>query len=538
MRMFPRWLLFALAVALPIALAQAAAWAHARRSVQAALHHLASATAERTAHLLEDTHQQLRKMALSTDATCSEPAVTLMRDLVYGSPYVRELGIVVDNRIRCTNFGMLGKGLPIVDPAQARTGAPFEIELIPPSRTLVMGSVSLLVNMAVRSDAYVDALIEPEVLWEFSTFFDFADRSGVLLVTPQRVPVAHIGAIDATVLPPLLEARESFDTPTHLVASQRARSFPVYAVAAASHAYVAARWQRTAPQALAAGAALSMLCCWFLLRLSRAPGQQVLRLQRALERQEFIVHYQPVMDIVSGRCVGCEALVRWAHPLRGLVPPLEFIPLAERCGLIMPMTEHVMRTAAVDMAAACAADPGFHVAMNTTASQYRTDWLVQAAQRAMVPHLPMQQVVFEITERALLDDSDETAQQSMARLRDLGVTLAVDDFGTGYASLQYLQSFPIDWLKIDKSFVDGIGRDGRSADLVAHVLELGRSLGLRIVAEGIETGDQAEWLRARGVQHAQGWLYARAMPADAFMAFLHERNRDAARAPAGAETAG
>jgi len=521
-----RWLLLLLALALPIALAQAAAWAHARNSVQASLQQLAAATAERTAHLLEATREQLKALALATDVRCDESAVALMRDLVYASPYVRELGIVVDNRIRCTNFGGLGEGLEIMDPAQSRTGPPFEIEVLPPSRTLVMGGVSLLVNMAVRRDAYVDALIEPEVLWEFSTFFDFAERSGVLLVTPQRVPVAHIGSIDAGVLPPLREARETFDTSSHLVASQRARTFPIYAVAAASRSYVVQRWQRLALPALGAGAALSLLACVLVLRHSPPPALDVQRLQRALNRNELVVHYQPVIDLASGRCVGCEALVRWAHPLRGLVPPMSFIPLAESSGLIIPLTEQVMRTAAADMAPICADDPGFHVALNTSAGQYRTGWLVDAALRSMAPHLPLHSVVFEITERALLDGSEPDALRVMERLRELGITLSVDDFGTGYSGLQYLQDFPIGWLKIDKGFVDGIDRDARSVALVSHVVDLGRALELRVVAEGIETQAQAAWLRARGVSHVQGWLYAKAMPIDAFKAFLAERNRD------------
>jgi EAL domain-containing protein (putative c-di-GMP-specific phosphodiesterase class I) len=208
--------------------------------------------------------------------------------------------------------------------------------------------------------------------------------------------------------------------------------------------------------------------------------------------------------------------VRWQHPVRGLVPPAEFIPLAEETGLVVPLGRWVLREA-VRQAAAWRAEFGRaagYVSVNVAAQQLRDDGFVDEVRRVLArAGLPAERLLLEITETALVHDTAETLAR-LAALRATGVRLAVDDFGTGYSSLGYLQRFPIDVLKIDKSFVDGLRRGGSDAALARTIVALGGSLGLQTVAEGVETAEQAAALRGMGCAYAQGYLFSRPLEAE------------------------
>jgi EAL domain-containing protein (putative c-di-GMP-specific phosphodiesterase class I) len=230
--------------------------------------------------------------------------------------------------------------------------------------------------------------------------------------------------------------------------------------------------------------------------------------------------------------------VRWQHPGRGLVSPADFIPLAEETGLVVPLGRWVLREAVrqaarwrADLGAAAAAD---YVSVNVSAQQLRDDHFVAEVRDALAEEgLPPECLLLEITETALVHDTPATVAR-LAALRALGVRLAVDDFGTGYSSLGYLQRFPVDVLKIDRVFVDGLQRGGSDAALARTVVALGGSLGLRTVAEGVETAEQAAALRAMGCTYAQGFLFARPLTAAAVEARLRAAAAPAPPMPAAA----
>jgi diguanylate cyclase (GGDEF)-like protein/PAS domain S-box-containing protein len=239
-------------------------------------------------------------------------------------------------------------------------------------------------------------------------------------------------------------------------------------------------------------------------------------LERALAADEFVVHYQPIVDLPSGELIGVEALVRWNHPEKGLLGPNTFIPLAETTGLIVPLGRWVLFQACAQVAQWHRTLPGaehVRVSVNLSARQFQYSGLVDDV-RAILGQTGInpRQVVLEITESLLMHDTDATIV-TLQELRNLGVQLAIDDFGTGYSSLSYLKRFPVDILKIDRSFVDGITNDPEDATLAEAVVQLGRALRLTTVAEGIETADQRSALRMLGCEYGQGYLFAK--PADA-----------------------
>ncbi len=242
-------------------------------------------------------------------------------------------------------------------------------------------------------------------------------------------------------------------------------------------------------------------------------------LHGALPRDELRLHYQPLVAVEGGDVVAVEALLRWRHPELGLVSPADFIPLAEETGLIVPIGEWVLRSACARHRAWREAGRGeLRMMVNISVRQFRDEGFVAMVARVLEETaMPPAGLTLELTESMLMDDVDQSIAR-LEQLRALGVALALDDFGTGYSSLAYLKRFPIDELKIDRLFIGGIDHNARDAALVAAIISLGHSLGLRVVAEGVETPAQLEVLRAQGCDIAQGFLLARPRPWDEFCA--------------------
>jgi diguanylate cyclase (GGDEF)-like protein len=240
-------------------------------------------------------------------------------------------------------------------------------------------------------------------------------------------------------------------------------------------------------------------------------------LRKALERSEFRVHYQPLISLANGTVTEVEALVRWAHPTRGLVPPAEFIPVAEETGLIVPIGQWVLQEATRQVRAwqrQFPTRPPLVVSVNLSGQQLAHPGLIQDIQRALgQADLDPRQLRLEITENVVMQDVEATIA-TLHQLKALGIQLAIDDFGTGYSSLSYLRRFPIDTLKIDRSFVEGVGADAQDTAIVRSMVELAKALHLRVTSEGIETASQEACLRQLGCDHGQGYLFARPQAAE------------------------
>ncbi|MBI2311398.1 MAG: EAL domain-containing protein [Betaproteobacteria bacterium] len=239
------------------------------------------------------------------------------------------------------------------------------------------------------------------------------------------------------------------------------------------------------------------------------------KLRNALEAGEFSLHYQPQLDLLSGGIVGVEALIRWHHPELGMVPPSRFIPLAEETGLIVPIGEWVLRTAcAQNKAWQDAGLPLLHVSVNLSARQFRQQDLTRSIRQVLQDtRLDPRYLELELTESLVMHNAEEFVT-TLRELKALGLRLSIDDFGTGYSSLSYLKRFPIDRLKIDQSFVRDIGSDPDDAAIAQAVITLGHSLNLRVIAEGVETEEQLGFLRARGCDEIQGYLFSKPLPAE------------------------
>lgn len=248
------------------------------------------------------------------------------------------------------------------------------------------------------------------------------------------------------------------------------------------------------------------------LALQRVEKETALR--RALERQEFVLHYQPQFDLRSGAVVGFEGLIRWQRPEIGLVLPMEFVPLLEETGLILPVSEWVLHTACVQHQAWCSAMPiSLRVAVNISGRQFDGEFVEMVKRVYQASCMDPLALELEITESVLMKDSQQ-AIEVLNQMDALGVRFAVDNFGTGYSSLSYLKRFPIDVLKIDPSFIQDVTHNEDDAAIVCAIITMARSLGIKSLADGVETREQLDFLHAQGCDLAQGNFFSIALPAE------------------------
>ncbi len=254
-------------------------------------------------------------------------------------------------------------------------------------------------------------------------------------------------------------------------------------------------------------------------------------LRRGLQRGEFILHYQPQLELASERIVGAEALLRWQHPESGMVAPGNFLPLAEENGLILPINEWVLREACGKAAEwTRSGHPPMRVAVNLSPVQFRKQDVRQLVIDILnSTKLNPAQLELELTESILMQNTAVVAND-LLKLKEIGVSFSIDDFGTGYSSLSYIRSFPVDRLKIDQCFIRNLENNPSDAAIVRAIISLGHSLNLRITAEGVETAEQAAILRAEGCDEVQGYYFSRPVPLADFLAQVEEQTPRARRA--------
>nr|WP_205390048.1 EAL domain-containing protein [Xanthomonas citri] len=507
-------MLVLLSATLPIGLSYYLAWRLALAREEGRLSQLAALSIRRTETAFDEAHGILLSMAASRLPPCSPAHLAQMRALVLTSHYIVELGRFQQGRLSCTSWGQLRNTIPQrTADFVVKRGISVTTRLLPlanpqrPLMALQLGEYNVLIN----PDTLADINIPPGLQ--------------LAIGTPDGQILSSTGTAAEHLLIDPTAKREPGDLMLSQVLFGRDRRGDWSAVVTEPVAYLrgplaAARWQL-----VPVGIAMALLLVGAVLWVSRRRLSPLARLGIAVQRGEFIVHYQPIIALDSGACVGAEALVRWQQPDGVLVPPDAFIPLAEQSGLILPITDLVVAEVLRELGPTLAADPALHVAINVSADDIKSGRVQGVlAQALRGTGVDSGQLWVEATERSLMDI--DAARTTITHLRGAGHTVSIDDFGTGYSSLQYLQGLPLDALKIDKSFVDTIGTHSATSAVTAHIIEMAKTLRLRTIAEGVERQEQLDYLRAHGVDLAQGWLFSRALPATGFIAY-HAQARSA-----------
>ena len=476
----------------------------------------------------DDTEQQalagIDLLERSGQPPCSDASQALMRRIDLTSTYIQAIGYVENGVLVCSSLG--GERASLGTQAfRSSTGVtlytrvPLSDDLQSPLLGFQRGSFAALIHRDLPLD----------------TWTAVPDVSLALLhleISRDGQPVTSRGHVEPGWLPLLRQYRTvTVVRDGFLVALVRSRQFPMAGIAAVPVSYVEHRTGALAARLVPAGiiAGLALAAAIFLVARRQLSLASALRL--GLRRDEFFLAYQPIVELATGRWVGAEALLRWRRSNGELIGPDLFIPVAERTGTITRLTERVTELVQRDTGDFLARHPAFHIAINVSAADLnspRTRFLLDRllADSGAKPS----NLIVEMTERALLDVG--TVRPVIADLRAGGIEVAVDDFGTGYSSLSYLESFEVDFLKIDRAFTEAIGTRSPTDQVVHHIIAMAQTLELRTIAEGVETDAQAEYLLARGVQFAQGWRFARAMPWDELRSAFEERGFGTPRAAA------
>jgi sensor c-di-GMP phosphodiesterase-like protein len=484
--------------------------------------HFAIQEAQRQAYKAESAHAlgYARDVVLRSDETgrqvfggikrleayaaspCSAAAVDLMREIDLGSTYIQAVGYVDGNQMLCSSIGgpasVLGLGPPVFRTsigAVVRTGVRFRFAPNKSFMILQYGKFAAILHDQLPIDT---AKSEPDV---------------ALAVVPLDYdkPVSLRGRIDPGWAARLGAAHEAvFEDDGHVVAVVRSRMFRVAGIAAVPMHYLEGRSKDVASRLVPVGLLAGVVLTIAIVYLARQQMSLPVALRTALRRKEFFLEYQPIVDLRTGSWSGVEALVRWRRPTGEVVMPDLFIPLAEQSGLIVKLTRMVLERACADTGAFLRANPGFHVGINVAPADFHTGGFVDSLQQTLreMGARPAN-LMLEVTERGLLDPL--VARETTGVLRRHGFLLAIDDFGTGYSSLSYLESLELDYLKIDRSFIEAIGTGAPTSQVVGHIIGMAKDLGLCMIAEGVESQAQADYLRRQGVQYGQGWLFGRPM---------------------------
>ncbi|MGR3885464.1 EAL domain-containing protein [Pseudomonas sp. 1152_12] len=497
-----RYLITALSGLLPIALGVVILYWQAERTLQQSTAQTAREAVRQFDLMLDNTALAAQTLLPLAGQPCDNGAQLALREQVTRRPFVRATTLSWQKNIYCSSlFG--GNYQSPVNPDDYVDGTLWLMNGNP-----VTPDTALLVYRLVDGDkgafASIDGYHLTNALRLISRYADL-----ILQVGPDWLDAD--GKVRNTAVPEFAVAHH------HLASERYHYSVDVGMPAGEVWRFMEARYPALFSLLVFFGVLAGVLAHW-LQKRSSAPTHE---LQRALGANEFIAYFQPVVRGDTLAWAGCEVLMRWQHPKEGLVRPDLFIPLAEHSGLIVPMTRALLRQTATQLAPhAERFNPGFHIGVNITALHCQDLDLVEDCREFLAAFAPGQvTLVLELTERELIKPTVITRQLFDA-LHQLGVMIAIDDFGTGHSSLGYLRNFNVDYLKIDQSFVAMIGADALSRHILDSIIELSGKLDLGVVAEGVETAEQCEYLTAHGVDFLQGYLFGRPLPCDQFIKSL------------------
>jgi sensor c-di-GMP phosphodiesterase-like protein len=507
------------AIALPVAASIYLAWKQSFEEQMANVVTLAQDVLRRSDASTDQTLAIFRTLeAAGASDPCSDANIRLMARLDLASEHVQAIGYVKDDRLLCSSYGR--HNTPVGPPAYVSGSGAYirpavEFPVLPGNRLLLSTSKSSGYSTAINPNLPLDV------------FVDKSDVSVGVFAYPLKRLILKRGTFNPQWMEALGEARDArFSHDHYVVAVRRSSKHALAAFAAIPAASVYAGMRRTALILVPLGLAAGLLLAWVVFYVAKTQLALPAVLKVALKRKEFFLLYQPIVELRGGRCVGAEALIRWRRPNGEMVRPDLFIPVAEDVGLIHEVTKRVMEIVADEAEHLLKARPDFHIGINLShvdLQLHDSPGLVRELIRKMgvQPH----NILVEATERGFMQA--DKARQIMGEIRALNVKIAIDDFGTGYSSLSYLEKFPLDYLKIDKSFVDTMGGEAATSQVVVHIIEMAKSLNLEMIAEGVETEAQLKFLQQRGVQFAQGWFFGKPMPLRELAAFVAKMEKAA-----------
>ena len=456
---------------------------------------------------LDRAIEALDELAHRNVRSCLDADRDAMHEVSFRSVPVKEVSIVgPDGRTECTNLAIPLGQRQVLSPVKAARGD-LAIEVMQLGER--MDNV-VRVRRAIAGGAWLAALIPSDLLIP-----RIARDGGPVVVT------ASLATGDGMVIGERSAANANADVRDVLTARTQSERYGVYATtsmarAQARHAHAGI----VAAASAGAGVTAALILALVAFGPMRRRDNPAAELARAIRNGELVPYYQPIVDLTDARVVGAEVLVRWRKGDGSLVPPVQFIPLAESSGLIVELTRGLMRRVCAEAGAEIGKRPNFRVGFNLSARHFADETIVEDVREIFTgsPIAP-NQVLLEVTERQALDNLT-VARRVIASLQGLGVHVGIDDLGTGHSGLSYMLKLGVDFIKIDKMFVDAIDIERYSTTIIETLVHLARDMRMEIIAEGVETFEQVQHLRARGIRKAQGYVFAPPLPGSSFLKLL------------------
>lgn len=474
--------------------------------------------------VLNAARSKLQGLDEVTHGEISPRTAAILRRLVLESTIFREAWLVRDGRIVCSDVGLPAEPMP-VDPELGQIGPVGEIQVLPRPGT---GDRADAIFISYNSGKnYFFGLSMPiQTIGELMRYGDRKSDLAVFLMRSDGEVLDRSVNADQIAAPPRQLPPVGLSvTEDGLLFARKVPGYHYFIVSVLPRQGLWRLWGKSLP--LYGGLAVVLSLCIFMAAwmISTQTLSLESELREAIRLRQIIAHYQPILDLGTGKCVAVEVLMRWQHPRRGLVPPLAFIPEAERTGVITELTECMMVRALDELAPVFRDFPHLHAAINIPVQTLTNPSFPAHVDRLIKGRFSYKNISFELTESTSLNNS---ALAQLRAMKDLGIRLAVDDFGTGYSNLRYLSVFPFDFLKVDKAFVEGISPGEKSSGLVDQIVSIGRACGLQLIAEGIENTVQEDYLRRLGVEFGQGYLFAAPMTIQSLREWLSQPRQKSA----------
>jgi sensor c-di-GMP phosphodiesterase-like protein len=484
-----------------------------RRAVETEQRHLTDYgnwTIMRADITLREASQALHDIEAAGFHDCSPAHINAMRLAAIDSRAFNEMGFYIGDHLACTSWGPADHFVAR-RPPQFVTPEGLAVHLHVHPR--ISHGQQMLGFEYGSHNVLVDPIRMVDVLVDNNMSLALANDHGDVLAT--------LNNPDPALVRQAIQHPGPGATDRFLYSSYKAPGW--IAVAIEHRTYTDADFHHQRAVLLPLGILIATLMVGGILLALRRRLSPLAELEIAVKRREFIAHYQPIVELDSGRCVGAEALVRWRRPGGQLIPPNFFIPLAEQSGLICDITDQVVERVLHDLRDLLQTDPSVHISINLCAADIESGRpLPFIKDQLRASNIPAPSIWLEATESGFLHI--DAARGMLTQARAQGHSISIDDFGTGYSNLGSLHSLPLDTLKIDKSFIDAIGTESATSTVTAYIIDMAAELELEVVAEGIETEAQATYLRERNVRYGQGWLFAKAMPREDFLRYYTTNN--------------